>query len=75
MGTPDIVSRGFVFVKESDELISKIKNITYKEVKRCNEKSVCEWKDIKSAVKDGISKYVYNKTKRNPMILPIIVTV
>lgn len=75
VGTPDIVSRGFVFVRESDELMAKIRQITYKEVKKCEEKNIQEWKDIKMNIKDGISKYVYNKTKRNPMILPIITVV
>lgn len=75
VGKPDIVSRGFVFVKEADELMSKIRNITYKEAMKCYENNVYEWKDIKTNIKDGISKFVYNKTKRNPMILPIIITV
>lgn len=75
VGQPDIVSRGFVFVRESDELMSKIKQITYKESKQCCDKNIKEWKEIKSCIKDSISKYVYNKTKRNPMILPIIVPV
>jgi len=72
---PDIVSRGFVYVKESDELITKIKQITTNSVKQCKEKGVNEWKDIKSEIKDSVAKYVYNKTKRNPMILPIIIPV
>lgn len=75
VGKPDIVSRGFVFVKEADELMSKIRNITYKEAIKCYENNIYEWKDIKTNIKDGISKFVYNKTKRNPMILPIIITV
>lgn len=75
VGKPDIVSRGFVFVKEADELMSKIRNITYKEAMKCYENNIYEWKDIKTNIKDGISKFVYNKTKRNPMILPIIITV
>ena len=75
VGKPDIVSRGFVYVKESDELMTKIKQITINTVKTCKEKNIEEWKEIKNEVKDAISKYVYNKTKRNPMILPIIITV
>ena len=75
IGKPDIVSRGFVFVKESDELMQKIRNIAYKEAIKCSENNVYEWKDIKNNIKDGISKFVYNKTKRNPMILPIIISI
>lgn len=72
---PDIISRGFVYVKESDELTSKIQQITKKEVTECIDKGINEWAAIKTNVKDAISKYVYNKTKRNPMILPIIINV
>ena len=75
IGKPDIVSRGFVFVKEADELMQKIRNITYKEAMKCSENNIYEWKDIKINIKDGISKFVYNKTKRNPMILPIIISI
>lgn len=75
IGKPDIVSRGFVFVKESDELINKIQSIALKEARKCCENGLYEWKNIKGNVKDSISKYIYNKTKRNPMILPIIITV
>lgn len=75
IGSPDIVSRGFVFVKESDELIDRIRATAYREAKMCSEQGVSEWKDVKGKVKDAVSKFIYNKTKRNPMILPIIVTV
>lgn len=69
---PDIVSRGFVYVKESDELISKIREISRKELQNCLDKGVTDWGDIKGHIRDGVSKYIYNKTRRNPMIIPII---
>jgi len=75
IGSPDVVSRGFVFVKESDELIDRIKSVAYREIKNCEEKGITEFKEIKSCVKDGVSKFIYNKMKRNPMILPIIITI
>lgn len=69
---PDIVSRGFVYVKESDELISKIRDISRKELQNCLDKGITDWGDIKGHIRDGVSKYIYNKTRRNPMIIPII---
>ena len=69
---PDIVSRGFVYVKEADELMTKIREISRKELQTCLDKGVVDWGEIKSEMRDAVSKYVYNKTKRNPMILPII---
>lgn len=75
VGSPDIVSRGFVFVKESEELIDKIKSISYRKIKECEEKNIMDYKDIKSEVKEGVSKFIYNKMKRNPMVLPIIIAV
>lgn len=69
---PDIVSRGFVYVKESDELISKIREISRKELQNCLDKGITDWGDIKGHIRDGVSKYIYNKTRRNPMIIPII---
>lgn len=69
---PDIVSRGFVYVKESDELINKIREISRKELQNCLDKGVTDWGDIKGHIRDGVSKYIYNKTRRNPMIIPII---
>jgi ribonuclease J len=69
---PDIVSRGFVYVKEADELIAKIREISRKELQNCLDRGVTDWGEIKGKTRDAVSKYVYNKTRRNPMILPII---
>ena len=75
IGKPDIISRGFVFVRESDILMKKIEQIVLKEVKKCSENNIDEWKEIKKRAKDGVSKYIYNTIKRNPMILPVIIPV
>ena len=72
---PDIVSRGCVYVKESDELMSEIRKISRKEVQKCLDNEDYEWASIKGNVKDALSKFITAKTKRSPMILPIIISV
>lgn len=75
IGSPDVVSRGFVFMKEADELIEKIRNVAFREMKECEEKGITDYKEMKGKVKEAVSKYIYNKMKRNPMVLPIIESV
>lgn len=72
---PDIVSRGFVYVRESDELMEEAKGIIEVEVDKCLERNISDWGKIKSAIKDSLSDYLWKKTKRNPMIIPIIMEV
>ncbi len=72
---PDIVSRGFVYVKESEELIDEAKQLVSKTLKQCSENNIREWGNIKSSVKDELGNYIYQKTKRSPMILPVIMEV
>ena len=72
---PDIVSRGFVYVKESDELIGEIKRISRREAQKCLDNEDCEWASIKANVKDALYKFINAKTKRTTMILPIIISV
>ena len=72
---PDIVSRGFVYVKESDELMEEARQIVDDKVNELLDKGVTDWGRIKSATKDVLSEYVWKKTKRRPMILPIIMEV
>ncbi len=72
---PDIVSRGFVYVRESEELISEAKAKIKQVLNNCEEKKITEWAAIKSEVRDNLSKFLYSKTKRRPMILPIIMEV
>jgi len=69
---PDIISRGFVYVKESENLMDEVKRTVQRELYKCEEKGIKDWSTIKSALKDGLRDYVFAKTKRNPMILPII---
>ncbi len=72
---PDIVSRGFVYVRESEELMEEAKEKVKQVLEKCEEKGITEWAAIKSNVRDAIGKYLYEKTRRRPMILPIIMEV
>lgn len=72
---PDIVSRGFVYVRESEELIDDAKNLMRSVMNDCQERNVREWGNIKSAMRDALSDFIYKETKRSPMILPIIMEV
>jgi ribonuclease J len=72
---PDIVSRGFVYVRESEVLISEAKNIVTNVLNDCQSRNIKEWAYIKNSIKDNLRDYLYQKTKRNPMILPIIMEV
>lgn len=69
---PDIVSRGFVYVRESEELLEEAKARVQSALDKCSEKGITEWSSIKSQVRDAAGKYLYEKTRRRPMILPII---
>ncbi len=72
---PDIVSRGFVYVKESESLMDEARAVLDKAVDDCMAKRITDWGKIKSAVKQSLSDFVWKKTKRRPMILPIIMEV
>ncbi|MBE6836637.1 MAG: ribonuclease J [Ruminococcus sp.] len=72
---PDIVSRGFVYVRESEELMEQAKSLAEKALQNCLDSNVHEWNTIKTKMKDSISDYIYARTKRSPMILPIIMEV
>jgi ribonuclease J len=72
---PDIVSRGFVYVRESDELMLKIKQIARRSVDKCIERNTMDWGKIKNTMKDELSEYLWKELKRNPLILPIIIEV
>jgi ribonuclease J len=69
---PDIVSRGFVYVRESEELIEDARDKVRQALEKCGEKNITEWSAIKSNVRDVLSKLLYERTRRRPMILPII---
>ncbi|MCT4509748.1 MAG: ribonuclease J [Tepidibacter sp.] len=72
---PDIISRGFVYVRESEDLIDKAKVVVREALTQCETKQIREWAYLKNAIKDELKNYLYEKTKRNPMILPIIMEV
>lgn len=72
---PDIISRGFVYVREAENLMDEAKNVVRKALDRCEQKHIVEWSQIKTIVKDDLKEFVWQKTKRSPMILPIIMEV
>ncbi|MDR3349697.1 MAG: ribonuclease J [Acidaminococcales bacterium] len=72
---PDIVSRGFVYIREAEELMDEAKDRVQVALDRCKENCVSEWSAIKSAVRDALGRFLYEKTRRRPMILPIIMEI
>lgn len=72
---PDIVSRGFVYVRESEQLMEDARHLVRKALDDCQERNVREWSALKVVVKDQLSSFIYKKTKRDPMILPIIMEI
>ena len=72
---PDIVSRGFVFVKENEALISEAEKTAYEAIMRCFDRNITDWGTIKSRVRDDVSRLMYERTKRSPMILPILMEI
>lgn len=72
---PDIVSRGFVYVRGSESLMEEAKHNLENTVAKCMEKNITDWGKIKSEIKDSLGEFVWKKTKRRPMIMPIIMEV
>ena len=72
---PDIISRGFVYVRESEGLIDEAREIVRNTLLECEEKNITDWATLKSNVRDELRTYLYEKTKRKPMILPIIMEI
>lgn len=72
---PDIVSRGFVYVRESEYLMDEARSIVLSAVERCLDNQVTDWSKIKTLIKDSLSEYLWKKMRRNPMILPVIMEV
>ena len=69
---PDIITRGFVYVKESEDLMDELREVALEAIDRCQRKRVRDWATIKTAIKNDLSGYLFKTTKRNPMILPVI---
>ena len=72
---PDIISRGFVYVRESEDLMAKIRDVARESIENCNHLTTADWATMKNAVKNDVYHYIYDTTKRSPMIMPIIMEV
>lgn len=72
---PDIISRGFVYVRESENLMEDVKSIVNIEIMKCMDNHIRDWSTIKTNIRDSLKDYIFQKTKRNPMILPIIMEI
>ena len=72
---PDVISRGFVYVRESENLMDDVKSVVRHEIRKCEERGIRDWSTIKSTVRENLKDYIFMKTKRNPMIIPIIMEV
>ena len=72
---PDIITRGFVYVKESEALLEELRQVAVDALNRCQDRNIRDWSTIKGEIKGDLSGYLYKKTKRNPMILPVIMEV
>jgi ribonuclease J len=72
---PDIISRGFVYVRENEDLIDAACERAESIIIDCLSRDMKDWNGIKTAVREGLKKYIYNKTKRSPIILPVFMEV
>jgi len=72
---PDIISRGFVYVRESEDLMEEARNVVKIALSECEKKNITDWSTLKASIKDALRGFLYEKIKRNPMILPIIMEV
>ena len=72
---PDVISRGFVYVRESENLMENVKAVIRNEIDKCERNHITDWSTIKATLRDNLKDYILQKTKRNPMILPIIMEV
>ncbi len=72
---PDIITRGFIYVKENEQVLEELRQVAMEAIERCQRKRIRDWSAIKSAIKNDLSGYLYKTTKRNPMILPVIMEI
>ena len=72
---PDVISRGFVYVRESENLMDDVKSVVRHEIKKCEQRGIRDWGTIKSVTRENLRDYIFMKTKRNPMIIPIIMEI
>ena len=73
MSGPDIISRGFVYVRESEDLMREMRKVAAKAIEKCEMKNHREWGQIKTEIRDSIDDYLWKKIKRSPVILPVII--
>ncbi len=72
---PDIISRGFVYVRESEDLMQNIKDVARERIEICKKANLRDWSSIKNSIKNSVYKYIYEETNRTPMIIPIIMEI
>ena len=72
---PDVISRGFVYVRESENVMDEIKSVVRHEVHKCEEQGIRDWSTIKNCIRENLREYIFSKTKRNPMIIPIVMEI
>ena len=72
---PDVISRGFVYVRESENVMEDIKQVVRHEVHRFEEQGISDWSTIKNSIRENLREYIFSKTKRNPMIIPIVMEI
>ena len=75
LADPEFVTRGFIYVKEAEDIITDLKRVTIDAVAACDEQGIADWNAIKGKVKSAVSGYLFKTTKRTPMILPVITEV
>ena len=75
IGGPDIISRGFVYVRESEDLMEEARVVVRDALAKCEQKQISEWATLKTSIRDSLRTFLYEKTKRKPMILPIIMEI
>ena len=72
---PEIITRGFVYVKESENLMEELRRVVNESLDSCERQRIREWSAIKSRIKSNLSGYLYKTTRRSPMVLPVIIEV
>ena len=74
-GGPDVVSRGFVYVRENEDLIEEVKKVATKTILKCYDRNIREYSAIKNRIRDDVSRLLYERTRRSPMILPVFLEI
>ena len=72
---PDIISRGFVYVRENEHLMEEARKVAEEALEKCQRRKIKDWNNMKSQVRDSLSSYIYDRTKRSPIILPVFLEV